>query len=263
MKNKVLVFLMMFLCFQVIQAQKTYPVTKEVKVEENGFCWTLYSTRKDVSGLLTEGAEVNGKTLLPLYHEYCYIEFNPLGDNGIFSTLKTSDDDDGIRCYFYNLDGEEIYQTEDLGAFPAYNEEEGLYFRGARDFKEVLTPKRDTSGRIDSKKVKNEKIPFPLVASRKYKIKSTFMGEESHAFSGDGYVEYKGNKIIINLGFTTKEYTLNQPPKPLLGVLGMFFEARDVTCDGEKGKLSIVETQNTISIEPIGFSMSLGYAVGK
>ena len=71
MKNKVLLFLMMFLCFQVTLAQKTYPVTKEVKVEENGFCWTLYSTRKDVSGLLTEGAEVNGKTLLPLYHEYC------------------------------------------------------------------------------------------------------------------------------------------------------------------------------------------------
>lgn len=99
MKNKVLVFLMMFLCFQVTLAQKTYPVTKEVKVEKNGFCWTLY--------------------------------------------------------------------------------------------------------------------------------------------------------------------TLNQPPKPLLGVLGMFFEARDVTCDGEKGKLSIVESQNTISIEPIGFSMSLGYAVEK
>ena len=128
----------------------------------------------------------------------------------------------------------------------------------------MLNPKRDTSGRIDSKKVKNEKMPFPLVASRKYKIKSTFMGEDSRAFSGEGYVEYKGNKIIINLGgFTTKEYTLNQPPKPLLGVLGMFFEARDVTCDGEKGKLSIVESQSTISIEPIGFSMSLGYAVEK
>lgn len=50
------------------------------------------------------------------------------------------------------------------------------------------------------------------------------MGEESRAFSGEGYVEYKGNKIIINLGFTTKEYTLNQPPKPLLGVLGMILE---------------------------------------
>ena len=261
MKNKVLVFLMMFLCFQVTLAQKTYPVTKEVKVEKNGFCWTLYSTRKDVSGLLTEGAEVNGKTLLHLYREFCYIEFAPLGDSGIFSTAKNTDD--GIRSYFYNLDGEEIYQTDDLGAFPAYNEEEGLYFLGARDFKEVLTPKRDNSGRVDSKKVKNEKIPFPLVASRKYKIKSTFMGEESHAFSSEGYVEYKGNKIIINLGFTTKEYTLNQPPKPLLGVLGMFFEARDVTCDGEKGKLSIVESQSTISIEPIGFSMNLGYAVEK
>ena len=251
---------MMFLCFQVTLAQKTYPVTKEVKVEKNGFCWTLYSTRKDVSGLLTEGAEVNGKTLLPLYREFCYIEFAPLGDSGIFSTAKNTDD--GIRSYFYNLDGEEIYQTDDLGAFPAYNEEEGLYFRGTHDSKEVLSPKRDTSGRIESKKVKNEKIAFPLVASRKYKIKSTFMGEESHAFSSEGYVEYKGNKVIINLGFTTKEYTLNQHPKPLLGLFKDAFEV-DVTCDGENGKLCVIDLKNTISIEPIGFSMNLGYVVEK
>ena len=256
-KKLLLLFVGMFLCFQVIQAQKTYPVTKEVKVEKNGFCWTLYSTRKGVSDLLTEGAEVNGKTLLPLYREFCYITFNPLGDSGIFSTKKNTDD--GLQYYFYKLDGEEIYQNNDLYVFPAYNEVEGLYFRDYHDFKEVLTPKRDTSGRIDSKKVKNEKIPFPLVASRKYKIKSTFMGEESRAFSGEGYVEYKGNKIIINLGgFTTKEYTLNQPPKPLLG----FFEV-DVTCDEEKGKLSVIDLQNTISIEPVGFSMNLGYVVEK
>lgn len=166
---------------------------KRSKSRENGFCWTLYSTRKGVSGLLTEGAEVNGKTLLPLYREFCYIKFNPLGDSGIFSTEKNTDD--GLQYYFYNLDGEEIYQTNDPYVFPAYNEEEGLYFRDYDDIKEVLTPKRDTSGRIDSKKVKNEKIPFPLVASRKYKIKSTFMGEESRAFSGEGYVEYKGKKL--------------------------------------------------------------------
>ena len=152
-----------------------------------------------------------------------------------------------------------------------YNNYDGIY----RPFKAIKsssssssssssrTNTSKTTGRIESKKVKNEKIPFPLVASRKYKIKSTFMGEESRAFSGEGYVEYKGNKIIINLGFTTKEYTLNQPPKPLLGVLGMIFGARDVVCDGEKGKLSIVESQSTISIEPVGFSMNLGYVVEK
>ena len=148
-----------------------------------------------------------------------------------------------------------------------YNNYDGIY----RPFKAIKssssnssssrTNSSETTSSIDSKK--GETIDFPLVVSRKYKIKSTFMGEESRAFSGEGYVEYKGNKIIINLGFTTKEYTLNQPPKPLLGVLGMFFEARDVTCDGEKGKLSIVESQSTISIEPIGFSMNLGYEVEK
>lgn len=259
-KKMLLLFVWMLLCLQVIQAQKTYPVTKEVKVEENGFCWTLYTTRKGVSGLLTEGAEIKGKTLLPLYREFCYIKFKPLGYSGIFRTEKNADD--GFRFYFYNLDGEEIYQTDDLYVFPAYNEEEGLYFRDNDDFKEVLTPKRDTSGRIDSKKVKNEKTAFPLVASRKYKIISTFMGEDSHAFSGEGYVEYKGNRIIIDLGLITKEYTVNQPPKSLIGAVGRFFEI-DVTCDGENGKLSIVESQNTISIEPIGFSMNIGYTVEK
>lgn len=146
-----------------------------------------------------------------------------------------------------------------------YNNYDGIY----RPFKAIKsssssssssrTNSSETTSSIESKKVKNEKIPFPLVPSRKYKIKSTFMGEESRAFSGEGYVEYKGNKIIINLGgFTTKEYTLNQPPKPLLG----FFEV-DVTCDEEKGKLSVIDLQNTISIVPVGFSMNLGYEVEK
>lgn len=150
-----------------------------------------------------------------------------------------------------------------------YNNYDGIY----RPFKAIKssssssslssrTNSSKTTGRIDSKKVKNEKIPFPLVASRKYKIKSTFMGEESHAFSGEGYVEYKGNKVIINLGFTTKEYTLNQPPKPLLGFLKDAFDV-DVTCDGENGKLCVIDLENTISIEPIGFSMNLGYVVEK
>ena len=147
----------------------------------------------------------------------------------------------------------------------AYNNYDGIYrpFKAIKSSSSSSSSSRTntskTTGRIDSKKVKNEKIPFPLVASRKYKIKSTFMGEESRAYSGEGYVEYKGNKIIINLGgFTTKEYTLNQPPKPLLG----FFEV-DVTCDEEKGKLSVIDLQNTISIEPVGFSMNLGYVVEK
>lgn len=117
-----------------------------------------------------------------------------------------------------------------------------------------------TTGSVDSKKKKTS--DFPLVVSRKYKIKSTFMGEESHAFSGEGYVEYKGNKVIINLGFTTKEYTLNQPPKPLLGLFKDAFEV-EVTCDEEKGKLCVIDLQSTISIEPVGFSMNLGYVVEK
>lgn len=151
-----------------------------------------------------------------------------------------------------------------------YNNYDGIY----RPFKAIKpsssssssssyrTNTSKTTGRIDSKEVKNEKIAFPLVASRKYKIKSTFMGEESHAFLGEGYVEYKGNRIIIDLGLITKEYTVNQPPKSLMGAVGRFFEI-DVTCDGENGKLSIVESQNTISIEPIGFSMNIGYTVEK
>ena len=151
-----------------------------------------------------------------------------------------------------------------------YNNYDGIY----RPFKAIKsssssssssssrTNTSKTTGRIDSKKVKNEKIPFPLVASRKYKIKSTFMGEESRAFSGEGYVEYKGNKIIVILGGATKEYILNQPPKPLLGFLRDAFEV-EVTRDEEKGKLCVIDLQNAISIEPIGFIMNLGYVVEK
>ena len=151
-----------------------------------------------------------------------------------------------------------------------YNNYDGIY----RPFKAIKsssssssssssrTNTSKTTGRIDSKKVKNEKIPFPLVASRKYKIKSTFMGEESRAFSGEGYVEYKGNKIIVILGGSTIEYILNQPPKPLLGFLRDAFEV-EVTRDEEKGKLCVIDLQNTISIVPVGFSMNLGYEVEK
>ena len=179
--------------------------------------------------------------------------------------------DDKIKIVNKNSSGDSeeryIYGSYSEETRFDYNNYDGIY----RPFKAIKsssssssssssrTNTSKTTGRIDSKKVKNEKIPFPLVASRKYKIKSTFMGEESRAFSGEGYVEYKGNKIIINLGgFTTKEYTLNQPPKPLLG----FFEV-DVTCDEEKGKLSVIDLQNTISIVPVGFSMNLGYEVEK
>ena len=88
------------------------------------------------------------------------------------------------------------------------------------------------------------------------------MGEESRAFSGEGYVEYKGNKIIVILGGSTIEYILNQPPKPLMGFLRDAFEV-EVTRDEEKGKLCVIDLQNTISIEPIGFIMNLGYVVEK
>ena len=149
-----------------------------------------------------------------------------------------------------------------------YNNYDGIYrpFKAIKSSSSSSSSSRTntskTTGRIDSKKVKNEKIPFPLVASRKYKIKSTFMGEESRAFSGEGYVEYKGNKIIVILGGSTIEYILNQPPKPLLGFLRDAFEV-EVTRDEEKGKLCVIDLQNTISIEPIGFIMNLGYVVEK
>ena len=149
-----------------------------------------------------------------------------------------------------------------------YNNYDGIYrpFKAIKSSSSSSSSSRTntskTTGRIDSKKVKNEKIPFPLVASRKYKIKSTFMGEESRAYSGEGYVEYKGNKIIVILGGSTIEYILNQPPKPLLGFLRDAFEV-EVTRDEEKGKLCVIDLQNTISIEPIGFSMNLGYVVEK
>lgn len=182
--------------------------------------------------------------------------------------------DDKIKIVNENSSGD--YETRYIyGSYSEetrfdYNNYDGIY----RPFKAIKsssssssssssrTNTSKTTGRIDSKKVKNEKIPFPLVASRKYKIKCTFMGEESRAFSGEGYVEYKGNKIIVILGGATKEYILNQPPKPLLGIFRDAFDV-DVTCDGENGKLCVIDLQNAISIEPIGFIMNLGYVVEK
>ena len=181
--------------------------------------------------------------------------------------------DDKIKIVNKNSSGDSeeryIYGSYSEETRFDYNNYDGIY----RPFKAIKssssssssssrTNTSKTTGRIDSKKVKNEKIPFPLVPSRKYKIKSTFMGEESRAFSGEGYVEYKGNKIIVILGGSTIEYILNQPPKPLLGFLRDAFEV-EVTRDEEKGKLCVIDLQNTISIEPIGFSMNLGYVVEK
>ena len=181
--------------------------------------------------------------------------------------------DDKIKIVNKNSSGDSeeryIYGSYSEETRFDYNNYDGIYrpFKAIKSsssssFSASRTNSSKTTGSIDSKKVKNEKIPFPLVASRKYKIKSTFMGEESRAFSGEGYVEYKGNKIIVILGGSTIEYILNQPPKPLLGFLRDAFEI-EVTRDEEKGKLSVIDLQNTISIEPVGFSMNLGYVVEK
>ena len=180
--------------------------------------------------------------------------------------------DDKIKIVNKNSSGDSeeryIYGSYSEETRFDYNNYDGIYrpFKAIKSSSSSSSSSRTntskTTGRIDSKKVKNEKIPFPLVASRKYKIKSTFMGEESRAFSGEGYVEYKGNKIIVILGGSTIEYILNQPPKPLLGFLRDAFEI-EVTRDEEKGKLSVIDLQNTISIVPVGFSMNLGYEVEK
>lgn len=231
------------------------------------------------------------QVVAPGYYEYLYIQeydsddldlvyitFTENGLKGAFNlngNLLTKPVANGyIKVYddkieIVNKNGSGDYESTYI--YGSYSEETRFdynnYDRIYRPFKAIKsssssssssrTNSSETTSSIDSKKGKTS--DFPLVVSRKYKIKSTFMGEESRAFSGEGYVEYKGNKIIINLGgFTTKEYTLNQPPKPLLG----FFEV-DVTCDEEKGKLSVIDLQNTISIEPVGFSMNLGYVVEK
>lgn len=235
------------------------------------------------------------QVVAPGYYEHLYISkfasddlaFITFIENGLYGAFDLNGNlltkpvanwyikvyDDKIEIVNKNSSGDSeeryIYGSYSEETRFDYNNYDGIY----RPFKAIKssssssssasrTSSSKTTGSIDSKKVKNEKIPFPLVASRKYKIKSTFMGEESHAFSGEGYVEYKGNKVIINLGFTTKEYTLNQPPKPLLGLFKDAFEV-DVTCDGENGKLCVIDLENTISIEPIGFSMNLGYVVEK
>lgn len=233
--------------------------------------------------------DIKGNEVVPLEYDYCrladvgsilYIEIEKDGLTGALdlngnlivppcteSLIYMHKDIIGIS--HKDKKTEVIYRTNSEDTRFDYNNYDGIY----RPFKAIKssssssssasrTNSSKTTGSIDSKKVKNEKIPFPLVASRKYKIKSTFMGEESRAFFGEGYVEYKGNKIIVILGGSTIEYILNQPPKPLLGFLRDAFEI-EVTRDEEKGKLCVIDLQNTISIEPIGFSMNLGYVVEK
>ena len=222
------------------------------KLDSNSLAF-IYSKKRGLCGAF----DLNGNLLTKPVANY-YLE---VYDDKI-EIVNKNDSGDYERTYIYGSYSEETRFD--------YNNYDGIY----RPFKAIKsssssssssssrTNTSKTTGRIDSKKVKNEKIPFPLVASRKYKIKSTFMGEESRAFSGEGYVEYKGNKIIVILGGATKEYILNQPPKPLLGFLRDAFEV-EVTCDEEKGKLCVIDLQNTISIEPIGFIMNLGYVVEK
>lgn len=264
--------------------------TKSDKVFLYVFCKNNFGDKSlcDIKG---------NQVVAPGYYEHLYISkfasddlaFITFIENGLYGAFDLNGNlltkpvanwyikvyDDKIKIVNKNSSGDSeeryIYGSYSEETRFDYNNYDGIY----RPFKAIKsssssssssssrTNTSKTTGRIDSKKVKNEKIPFPLVASRKYKIKSTFMGEESRAFSGEGYVEYKGNKIIITLGgFTTKEYTLNQPPKPLLGIFRDAFEV-DVTCDEEKGKLCVIDLQNTISIEPVGFSMNLGYVVEK
>ena len=263
--------------------------TKSDKVFLYVFCKNNFGDKSlcDIKG---------NQVVAPGYYEHLYISkfasddlaFITFIENGLYGAFDLNGNlltkpvanwyikvyDDKIKIVNKNSSGDSeeryIYGSYSEETRFDYNNYDGIY----RPFKAIKsssssssssssrTNTSKTTGRIDSKKVKNEKIPFPLVASRKYKIKSTFMGEESRAFSGEGYVEYKGNKIIVILGGATKEYILNQPPKPLLGIFRDAFEV-DVTCDEEKGKLCVIDLQNTISIEPVGFSMNLGYVVEK
>ena len=212
-----------------------------IKYKENGLDGAF-----DLNGNLLTKPVANG--YIKVYDDKIEI-VNKNGSGDYESTYIYGSYSEETRFDYNNYDG--IYRP-----FKAIKSSSSSSFSASR------TNSSKTTGSIDSKKVKNEKIPFPLVASRKYKIKSTFMGEESRAFSGEGYVEYKGNKIIVILGGSTIEYILNQPPKPLLGFLRDAFEV-EVTRDEEKGKLCVIDLQNTISIEPIGFSMNLGYVVEK
>ena len=219
------------------------------KLDTNSLAF-IYSKKRGLCGAF----DLNGNLLTKPVANY-YLEVY----NDKIEIVNKNGSGDYESTYIYGSYSEETRFD--------YNNYDGIY----RPFKAIKpsssssssssrTNSSKTTGSVESKKKKTS--DFPLVESRKYKIISTFMGEDSHAFSGEGYVEYKGNRIIIDLGLITKEYTVNQPPKTLMGAVGRFFEI-DVTCDGENGKLSIVESQNAINIEPIGFSMNLGYTVEK
>lgn len=137
-----------FLGLQVSADYTKGIIDRETITEENGFKWKLSGTRYGSTGLITEGAEVDGKTVIPLYSGVAYIKFMPLKDKGIFRAHKV-DLPGGYKEYlFYNIDGEIIYQTDDLFIHPAYDESKGLFFRDNHDFTDYISQRRDEWGRV-------------------------------------------------------------------------------------------------------------------
>ncbi len=126
-------------------------------------------------------------------------------------------------------------------------------------------PKKDSaSGSVRASSVSDKASKgndtFPLEISRKYKIIKTILGEESRDFPNDnGYVVYENNEIFVDLGFATKRYVFRRSPDRESGSI----YSAEVSCDNEDGKLSVIDTGKTITIEPIGLSFPIGYEVVK
>ncbi len=179
-------FLAFLLAKETAYAKK-YPVEKKYNTEKNGFKWMLLSTRYGNTGILSEGFVINDKTIIPLYCGVAYIRFQPLGNSGIIRAENVDMKESHKRYIFFNLDGELIYETENLYIHPAYDKFNGLYFKDNGDFVKYLIPKRDSSGRIVSQKIesKDSKVVMIGESGRDDRFQYGFYGQANTDSNGN------------------------------------------------------------------------------
>lgn len=175
-------------------------IDRETKVEKDGFKWTLVSTRYGSRETLTQGVEVNDKTVYPLYKGLAYFEYCPVGDGGIFRAMNIELPGSHKEYVYLSIDGAIIFETDNLFLSPTYNDENGLHF-SHYETTEYPTRKLDCRGRIWTKNIANNTQKTIKTTDSNTSIKQptdTELRKESN-----GYTWYKvkrdGNVGVLDI----------------------------------------------------------------
>lgn len=185
-----LVAFLISLCSQFSYADYSVGrINRETKIEKDGFKWTLVSTRHGANGTITEGVEINGKTVFPLYKGLAYFRYCPVGDGGIFEAMNVELPGTHKEYVYLSIDGKIIFETDNLYASPAYNDEKGLHFtyHGTAEYPKQ---KLDCRGRIWTKNIAKKSPATPTKTTTPTKQPSDLeLRKESN-----GYTWYKVKK---------------------------------------------------------------------